>query len=87
VAVIDLRALYIAQAGRCFLCGRPMDARPSHPKRHRNGYTRDHLDPKGEAIVLAHRSCNEAKGDSGPTWKQVLAYGALIARCSEIAKA
>lgn len=84
VRVIDLRALYVAQAGRCFFCGLPMDPRP-YRKRKPNGWTRDHFEPgNDETIVLAHLPCNMAKADRQPSWRELFAYSALIGRCTEI---
>lgn len=83
--MIDLRAIYVAQVGRCFLCGDPMDPRP-YRKRRPNGWTREHLKPgDDETIVLAHASCNEAKADRAPTWREIAAHSALAFRAQLIA--
>lgn len=64
----DYRLMEVAQGGLCFLCGKPMGA----------GATDDHLIPLAYGgadipanVVLAHRRCNQLKGDRLPTAEEV----------------
>lgn len=60
----DARLLDVIQGGRCFYCGEPVGAKA----------TFDHVVPRAYGgtddpgnIVLAHRRCNQLKGDRLPT--------------------
>jgi 5-methylcytosine-specific restriction endonuclease McrA len=65
--------MYVAQQGRCWLCGDPMpkplmrapagDTPPEYP-------TQDHVKPRSKGgtkgianLMLAHRACNAARAD------------------------
>lgn len=71
--------LHAVQGGRCFYCGRPMG----------DDVTRDHfipraccrnlqLAPRGFNSVLAHKRCNERKGDRWPTAAERVRFAALV---------
>lgn len=60
----DARLMDVLQGGRCFLCGEPVGGKA----------TFDHLIPQAYGganepanVVLAHRRCNQTKGDRLPT--------------------
>lgn len=60
----DARLMDVLQGGRCFYCGEPVGAKA----------TFDHLIPQAYGgiddpanVVLAHRRCNQRKGDRLPT--------------------
>lgn len=64
----DALLMDVAQGGRCFLCGEPVGA----------AATFDHLIPLAYGgidapanVVLAHRRCNQRKGDRLPTAEEV----------------
>lgn len=64
----DYQLMTIAQGGRCFHCGEPVGAKA----------TDDHLIPRAYGgadvpgnVVLAHRRCNQLKGDRLPTAQEV----------------
>lgn len=64
----DTLVMDVAQAGRCFYCGEPVGAKA----------TFDHLIPRCYGgsdepgnIVLAHRRCNQLKGDRLPTAEEI----------------
>lgn len=64
----DAQLMDILQGGRCFYCGEPVGAKA----------TFDHVIPQAYGgadmaanIVLAHRRCNQAKGDRLPTPEEV----------------
>jgi hypothetical protein len=78
--------LWVAQNGCCFHCGRPMlFGQSQHPAR----WSREHLYPqsrRGEGtnkIVLAHRSCNSARGNPEPTDDELDCADALYAAIGE----
>lgn len=64
----DAQLMDILQGGRCFYCGEPVGAKA----------TFDHVIPQAYGgadvagnIVLAHRRCNQSKGDRLPTPEEV----------------
>ena len=64
----DGRLMDVLQGGRCFYCGEPAGAKA----------TFDHLIPRAYGgaddpanIVLAHRRCNQRKGDRLPTTEEI----------------
>lgn len=69
--------LYVAQKGRCFHCAAMMEPYPSRTPGTgalaANGWTREHVIPLSAGginvgnVVLAHRPCNTARGNSEPT--------------------
>lgn len=76
-------ALYKAQAGKCFYCGRSINSRPfvpksrsttpGLPKPNTQGRTRDHFLPRVQGfncranVVLACEPCNRGKGHKTPS--------------------
>lgn len=60
------RALYKAQNGQCYLCGKPM-----------KHVTQDHVIPKSKGggdyknVLLTHESCNQNKNDRYPTQQEL----------------
>jgi 5-methylcytosine-specific restriction endonuclease McrA len=85
-----IRKLYVAQEGRCSLCGAPMAM-----KQHRSGdkkdlgWTEEHVMAKsiGGAragnILLAHSICNNKKGNRPPSAEEV---AFLVATYMKIAR-
>lgn len=64
----DTRLMDVLQGGRCFYCGEPIGAKA----------TFDHLIPQAYGgadepanVVLAHRRCNQKKGDRLPTPEEI----------------
>ncbi|WP_207481168.1 HNH endonuclease [Arenibaculum pallidiluteum] len=64
----DYQLMDISQGGLCFYCGKPMGA----------AATDDHLIPRAYGgadlpgnVVLAHRRCNQLKGDRLPTVDEI----------------
>ena len=82
---LGLSRLFLAQQGICFHCHEPMLWNPTAPsgRRHKFGWTREHLVPRskgggnGENIVLAHKKCNEKRGNTPPT-EEMLARAKAI---------
>lgn len=64
-----LEKLYEAQDGKCFHCGKSVPARGSNQNTKRGGWSRDHVYPRSTTrglarnIVIAHRGCNNERGD------------------------
>ena len=60
--------LFEVQKGLCFHCGEPMARHPYRKKSAPNGWTREHVIPRGNGgkddnnVVLAHNKCNGARG-------------------------
>lgn len=74
--------LWQAQNGCCFHCGKPMKkGGGNHPLRR----SREHLIPQSRGgngkpvIVLAHRSCNSARGNPEPTEDEIVRAEAIYA--------
>lgn len=64
----DARLIDVSQGGRCFYCGEALGAKA----------TFDHLIPQAYGgadepanVVLAHRRCNQMKGDRLPTPEEI----------------
>lgn len=70
-------ALYLAQLGRCFHCGGFMPLVNDATRKAVHRPTRDHLVPMpyraaypaaaNDAVVMAHRQCNQARADAPPS--------------------
>lgn len=92
IGVPDLvRKLYIAQEGRCSLCGTPMLAECAKGGRvNGGGYTEEHVVPTSKGggrtgnILLAHASCNHKKGDRAPTAEEIALLVAVYMRVAKI---
>lgn len=79
VEEIDRAYVYERDGGECQLCGQPVDSRYSYP--HPRSMVPDHIVPLARGgehshrnVQLAHRECNEAKGD-GSEGSQLLLLG------------
>jgi 5-methylcytosine-specific restriction endonuclease McrA len=76
--------LWVAQDGRCGLCGEKMPALTTRNKGHR--WTVDHVWPRRYGFfnlgstVLAHGPCNTRKGDRDPTGCELVMLAAANAR-------
>jgi hypothetical protein len=63
-----LEKLYEAQGGNCFHCGKPVPPRGDKDMS-KKGWSRDHVYPRSTTrglarnIVIAHRGCNNRRGD------------------------
>ena len=84
--VIDLRALYIAQMGRCFVCGQTMEPVPYGLSRP-TGWIRGYLGRVNDCctvIVLVHSCCNNYGQTRSMTWRETLDYDALLHRAESL---
>lgn len=84
--MIDLRALYIGQMGRCFTCGQIM-APTLYGLSRPTGWVCGHLrDAKDDCMVmvLVHAHCNDHGQTRSLTWRETLDYGALLHRAESL---
>lgn len=70
------RRRWLAQNGRCYLCGQPLELLRKRHKR--DSSSREHVRPKSaghdlkDNWLVAHKKCNELKGSRPPTACELL---------------
>lgn len=74
---MGLTRLFLAQKGLCFHCHGSMVWPAQYGRPHHKTMSRDHLVPRSKGgkgksnIVLAHRLCNEKRGNKPPTQEMI----------------